>query len=63
MKSVWLIDKETIFQNQLQSEDLSRLLMSIYDNLHPKAEILKILISHDEKWDYWIADIFYREME
>lgn len=63
MTTIWSIDGEQITQRQIQDDDLSRLLMRIYDNLNWKWEVLKILISHDDEWSMWVADIFYKEKE
>jgi hypothetical protein len=63
MTTIWSIDGEQITQRQIQEKELSNLLMRIYDNLNWKWEVLKILISYDDEWSIWVADIFYKERE
>lgn len=57
----WQIESEVIKQGQVTSKELSDLLMAIYDNLHPRIQVLKILISYDDEWSVWVGDIFYKE--
>ena len=59
----WYVESDVIKQGQVKARTLSDVLMAIYDNLHPKIEVLKILISYDDEWSVWVGDMFYKEIE